>query len=93
MDFLSYKFIFFLILTPVVFQAVKAPAFRKWFLLLASFAFYGFVFKEISCVTFAWQAAWILAPSLVVYFCAKSNLRASFYIGLIFTLAVFLSFK
>ena len=93
MDFLSYKFIFFLILTPVVFQAVKAHAFRKWFLLLASFAFYGFVFKEISCVKFAWQAAWIIAPSLAVFYCAKVNTRFSFYLGLILTLAVFLSFK
>ena len=93
MDFLSCKFIFFLILTPLVFQTVKAPAFRKWFLLLASFAFYGFVFKEISCAAFAWQAAWIIAPSIVVYFCARVNTRSSIYLGLIFTLAVFLSFK
>jgi len=93
MDFLSYKFIFFLILTPLVFQSVKNPVFRKWFLLLASFAFYYFVLKEISRITFAWQAAWILAPSFVVFFCARINTKASFYFGLIFTLAVFLSFK
>ncbi|MBR5624920.1 MBOAT family protein [bacterium] len=85
MDFFSFKFLAFLILTLLLFHLKPTRGARKWLLFAASLLFY--VFLSGWCVVF------LLITTAVAYFCALKNTKASCLAGVLLALFSLVFFK
>ena len=85
MDFFSFKFLAFLILTLLLYHLKPMRGLKKWLLFAASLLFYVFLSK--------WCVVFLLITTAVAYFCALKNTKASYLAGVLFTLFSLVFFK